>query len=179
MTGCGIGPTYIQSVVGVAKAYTTRVGSGPFPTELEDAMGEALRNKGHEFGVTTGRPRRCGWLDAVVLKHSVRVSGITDLALTKLDVLDELKEIKICTSYRWQGETITEFPAALNVMNEVEPVYESLEGWCADTSGCRTYEELPKAAQAYIRRVEELVGAEVGIVAVGPDRKQTIMRKEF
>lgn len=179
LTGCGVGPTAIQNVVGVAKAYTTRVGSGPFPTELTDEMGETLRQKGFEFGVTTGRPRRCGWLDIVVLKHSVRVSGITDLALTKLDVLDDLKEIKICTSYQWKGETVTEFPASLNMMEEAEPVYESLEGWCEDTTGCRSFDELPEKAKEYIRRVEELCDVDVSIVAVGPDRKQTIVRKEF
>lgn len=179
LTGTGVGPTCIDKVVGVAKAYTTRVGSGPFPTELEDDMGEELRQRGYEFGTTTGRPRRCGWLDAVVLKHSVRVNGITDLALTKLDVLDSLAEIKICTSYKYGSETLDEFPAALNVMNGVEPHYEVMAGWQQDTTGCRDFDQLPAAAQAYIKRIEELTGAEVSIVAVGPDRKQTILRKEF
>lgn len=179
LTGTGVGPTCIDKVVGVAKAYTTRVGSGPFPTELEDDMGEELRQRGYEFGTTTGRPRRCGWLDAVVLKHSVRVNGITDLALTKLDVLDSLAEIKICTSYKYGSETLDEFPAALNVMNELEPHYEIMAGWQQDTTGCRDFDQLPAAAQAYVKRIEELTGAEVSIVAVGPDRKQTILRKEF
>ncbi len=179
LTGTGVGPTAIDQVVGVAKAYTTRVGSGPFPTELEDEMGETLRQKGYEFGTTTGRPRRCGWLDAVVLRHSVRVSGITDLAVTKLDVLDSLAEIKICTSYKYEGRILTEFPAALNVMNSVEPQYETMPGWQCDTSGCRSFEQLPAPAQAYIKRLEELTDTEVSIVAVGPDRKQTILRKEF
>lgn len=179
LTGTGVGPTCIDKVVGVAKAYTTRVGSGPFPTELEDEYGEVLRQKGFEFGTTTGRPRRCGWLDTVVLKHSVRVNGITDLAVTKLDVLDTLKEIKICTSYKYGSEILTEFPAALNIMNQAEPQYEVVPGWNRDTTGCRSFEELPKEAQAYIKRIEELTEAEVSIVAVGPDRKQTILRKEF
>ncbi len=179
LTGTGVGPTCIDKVVGVAKAYTTRVGSGPFPTELEDDMGEELRQRGYEFGTTTGRPRRCGWLDAVVLKHSVRVNGITDLALTKLDVLDSLAEIKICTSYEYGSETLDEFPAALNVMNGLEPHYEIMAGWQQDTTGCRDFDQLPAAAQAYVKRIEELTGAEVSIVAVGPDRKQTILRKEF
>lgn len=179
LTGTGVGPTSIDKVVGVAKAYTTRVGSGPFPTELEDEFGEVLRQRGFEFGTTTGRPRRCGWLDTVVLKHSVRVNGITDLAVTKLDVLDTLKEIKICTSYKYGSETLREFPAALNVMNGAEPQYEVVPGWNQETTGCRSFEDLPKEAQDYIKRIEELTEAEVSIVAVGPDRKQTILRKEF
>ncbi|MEG0875161.1 MAG: adenylosuccinate synthase [Clostridiales bacterium] len=179
LTGTGVGPTSIGKVVGVAKSYTTRVGSGPFPTELEDDMGEALRKKGCEFGTTTGRPRRCGWLDTVVLKHSVRVNGITDLAVTKLDVLDEMAEIKICTSYKWKNETLTEFPAALNVMENLTPVYETIQGWQEDTTSCRNYEDLPVAAKEYIKRIESLTEAQVSIVAVGPDRKQTIVRNEF
>lgn len=179
LTGTGVGPTKIDRVVGVAKAYTTRVGAGPFPTELFDEEGEALRKIGGEFGVTTGRPRRCGWLDAVLLRYSLRVSGVTDLAVTKLDVLDEFDEIKICVGYRFGDKKLTEFPAALNVMEGCEPIYEVLPGWKTDISGCRTYDELPANAKAYIERVEELTGAPASIVAVGPDRNQTIVRREF
>ena len=179
LTGTGVGPTKIDQVIGVAKAYTTRVGEGPFPTELFDETGEELRKVGGEYGVTTGRPRRCGWLDAVLLRYSVRVSGVTDLALTKLDVLDGLDEIKICVGYRYGDEELTEFPASLNRMEGCVPVYETLPGWKEDISGCRSYEELPEKAKAYIARVEELTGAPVSIVAVGPDRCQTIVRKDF
>lgn len=179
LTGTGVGPTKIDRVIGVAKAYTTRVGAGPFPTELFDETGEALRKVGGEFGVTTGRPRRCGWLDAVLVRYAVRVSGVTDLALTKLDVLDDLDEIKICTGYRYGDEFLKEFPASLKRMNECEPVYEILPGWKEDITSCSSYDELPENAKAYVRRVEELTGADVSIVAVGPDRLQTIVRREF
>lgn len=176
LTGTGVGPTKIDSVVGVAKAYTTRVGAGPFPTELFDEMGEQLRKTGGEYGVTTGRPRRCGWLDAVMLRYSVRVSGVTELALTKLDVLDDLNEIRVCVGYRYGEENLSEFPASLIRMEKCEPIYETLPGWNEDITGCRSYDELPENAKAYIRRVEELTGAPVGIVAVGPERHQTIIR---
>lgn len=176
LTGTGVGPTKIDSVVGVAKAYTTRVGAGPFPTELFDEMGEQLRKTGGEYGVTTGRPRRCGWLDAVMLRYSVRVSGVTELALTKLDVLDDLNEIRVCVGYRYREENLSEFPASLIRMEKCEPIYETLPGWNEDITGCRSYDELPENAKAYIRRVEELTGAPVGIVAVGPERHQTIIR---
>lgn len=179
LTGTGVGPTKIDRVIGVAKAYTTRVGEGPFPTELFDDMGEELRKVGHEYGVTTGRPRRCGWLDAVLLRYSVRVSGVTDLALTKLDVLDGLDEIKICVGYRYEEEELSEFPASLKRMENCVPVYETLPGWKEDITQCGSYEELPENAKAYIRRVEELTGAPVSVVAVGPERHQTITRKEF
>ncbi|MBR5328645.1 MAG: adenylosuccinate synthase [Firmicutes bacterium] len=179
LTGTGVGPTKIDQVIGVAKAYTTRVGEGPFPTELFDEMGEELRKIGHEYGVTTGRPRRCGWLDAVLLRYSVRVSGVTDLALTKLDVLDGLDEIKICVGYHYGEEKLTEFPASLKRMENCVPIYETLPGWKEDITKCSSYDELPENAKAYIRRVEELTGAPVSIVAVGPERSQTIVRKEF
>ena len=179
LTGTGVGPTRIDCVIGVAKAYTTRVGSGPFPTELDDEDGEALRTIGGEFGVTTGRPRRCGWLDGVILRYSARVCGMTDLALTKLDVLDQQKEIKICVAYECDGETVTEFPASLKRMAAATPVYETLPGWCEDISGCRSYDQLPANAKAYIKRVEELTETPISIVAVGPDRQQTILRREF
>lgn len=179
LTGTGVGPTKIDKVIGVAKAYTTRVGAGPFPTELCDEMGESLRKVGGEYGVTTGRPRRCGWLDGVLLRYSVRVSGVTDLALTKLDVLDDLDEIKICVGYRYGEETLTEFPASLLRMENCEPIYETLPGWKEDITGCRSYDELPEKAKAYIKRVEEITEAPVTIVAVGPDRQQTIVRESF
>ncbi|MEE0777313.1 MAG: adenylosuccinate synthase [Bacillota bacterium] len=179
LTGSGVGPTWIDKVIGVSKSYTTRVGNGPFPTELEDEMGETLRQKGHEFGTTTGRPRRCGWLDAVVVRYSVRVNGITDIALTKLDVLDELKEIKLCVAYQCGDEVLKEFPAALNQIEKCTPIYETMPGWMCDTSACRSFGELPQAAKDYIARIEELTDAKVSIIAVGPDRKQTIVRDEF
>ncbi|MBQ4092287.1 MAG: adenylosuccinate synthase [Firmicutes bacterium] len=179
LTGTGVGPTKIDQVIGVAKAYTTRVGEGPFPTELFDETGEELRKVGHEYGVTTGRPRRCGWLDAVLLRYSVRVSGVTDLALTKLDVLDGLDEIKVCVGYRYGEEELSEFPASLKRMENCVPVYETLPGWKEDITKCSSYDELPENAKAYIARVEELTGAPVSIVAVGPERNQTIVRKEF
>ncbi len=179
LTGTGVGPTKIDAVVGVAKAYTTRVGSGPFPTELHDVYGETLRKVGGEYGVTTGRPRRCGWLDGVVLRYSARVCGMTDLALTKLDVLDQLSELKICVAYRYGGQVMREFPASLSAMEQCEPIYETLPGWQQDISSCRNYEELPENAKAYIKRVEELTETLVSIVAVGPDRQQTILRREF
>lgn len=179
LTGTGVGPTKIDMVIGVAKAYTTRVGSGPFPTELEDQYGEALRKIGGEYGVTTGRPRRCGWLDGVILRYSARVCGMTDLALTKLDVLDQLEELKLCVAYKYGDQTLTEFPASLSAMEHCEPIYETLPGWQQNISSCRTYEELPENAKAYIKRVEELTETPVSIVAVGPDRQQTILRREF
>lgn len=179
LTGTGVGPTKIDQVIGVAKAYTTRVGEGPFPTELFDDMGEELRKVGHEYGVTTGRPRRCGWLDAVLLRYSVRVSGVTDLALTKLDVLDGLDEIKVCVGYRYEDEELTEFPASLKRMENCVPIYETLPGWKEDITKCSSYDELPENAKAYICRVEELTGAPVSVVAVGPERSQTIVRKVF
>lgn len=179
LTGTGVGPTKIDQVIGVAKSYTTRVGEGPFPTELFDEQGDELRKVGHEYGVTTGRPRRCGWLDAVLLRYSVRVSGVTDLALTKLDVLDGMDEIKICVGYRYEDEELSEFPASLKRMEGCVPIYETLPGWKEDITGCGSYDELPENAKAYIRRVEELTGAAVTIVAVGPERHQTITRKEF
>ncbi len=176
LTGSGVGPTAIDRVIGVAKAYTTRVGSGPFPTELFDEMGEKLRSLGGEFGTTTGRPRRCGWFDAVLLRYSVRVCGMTDIALTKLDVLDTLDEVKICVGYRYKDEVLKEFPASLLRMEESEPIYETLPGWKEDISGCRCFDDLPENAKAYIKRIEELTGAPVSIVAVGPKRDQTIVR---
>lgn len=177
--GAGIGPTMIDEVMGVVKAYTTRVGKGPFPTELFDENGEFLREKGHEYGTTTGRARRCGWLDAVILKYSVRVSGITHFALTKLDTLTGLKKIKICTGYKFNGRIITDFPASLEDLAQCEPVYEEFDGWEEDIQGAKTFEDLPYNAQKYVKRIEELMGIKATIISVGPERNQTIILKDF
>ena len=172
--GSGVGPTKINRVVGVTKAYTTRVGEGPFPTELFDEVGETLGRVGKEFGVTTGRPRRCGWLDGVILSYAVRVSGIDTLALTKLDVFDQLETIKICTAYEYRGQILKDFPLNRKVLAECKPVYEELPGWKQETSKIKSYGDLPVNAKKFISRVEELSGAKVGIIALGPDREQTI-----
>ncbi|MGI6065253.1 MAG: adenylosuccinate synthase [Bacillota bacterium] len=177
--GAGIGPTKIDKVVGIAKAYTTRVGEGPFPTELFDEIGKQIRDEGCEFGTTTGRPRRCGWFDAVVVRHSARLSGLTGLAVTKLDVLDKLAEIKICRGYEYQGKELNDFPASLKVLAECRPIYESLPGWQQDTSGARYFSDLPENARRYLERIEELTGVKAVIVAVGPKRSQTIVREEL
>jgi adenylosuccinate synthase len=173
--GAGVGPTKISKVVGVVKAYTSRVGEGPFPSELFDETGALIRDIGKEYGTTTGRARRCGWLDAVILKYAVRVSGIDAIALTKLDVLDTLDTIKICTGYEYEGQKITEFPHSLKVLAKCKPIYEELPGWKQDLSSARRYEDLPVNARNYIKRIEELSGAKVAIIAVGPKRTQTIM----
>mgnify|MGYP006273141139 FL=1 len=173
--GSGVGPTKINNVLGVVKAYTTRVGEGPFPAELDDEIGEHLREKGHEFGTTTGRPRRCGWFDAVIVKYAARVNGLTGLALTKLDVLDELEEIKVCTGYRYQGEVLTEFPTKEEILVNCEPVYETLPGWQEDTTDITNYDNLPHNAQQYVERICELTGVKLDILSVGPKRKQTMM----
>ncbi|RCW44119.1 MULTISPECIES: adenylosuccinate synthase [unclassified Halanaerobium] len=175
-TGTGMGPTTIDNVIGVTKAYLTRVGEGPFPTELHGEWGKFLREKGHEYGVTTGRPRRCGWFDIPVLKHSARVNGLTEIALTKLDVLSALKEIKICTAYKHGSKTVEEFPPYLESEIPYEPVYESWTGWEEDITGCRRYEELPGNAKRYVERIEELSGIPVKIIGVGPKREEAIVR---
>lgn len=177
--GAGIGPTMIDEVIGVVKAYTTRVGKGPFPTELFDENGEFLREKGHEYGTTTGRPRRCGWLDTVILKYSVRVSGITNFALTKLDTLTGLDKIKICTGYRFGGKIITDFPASLEDLSQCEPIYEEMDGWTENIQNASSFDELPQNAQNYIRRIEELIGIKASIISVGPGREQTIVLGNF
>ena len=177
-TGAGVGPTLIDAVVGISKAYTTRVGAGPFPTELEGAMGEELRQKGGEFGATTGRPRRCGWLDMVVLRHAVRVNGLTSIALTKLDVLSGLSEIKVATSYRLGGAILDHLPARRGALAKVQPLYESLPGWTEDLTGVRSWWDLPDTARAYVRRVEQLAGVPVSLLSVGPGREQTIQLRE-
>ncbi len=177
-SGTGLGPSAIDGVVGVTKAYTTRVGSGPFPTELEDEIGEHIRTRGVEFGATTGRPRRCGWFDAVVGRYSRLVNGLTTLVVTKLDCLDELDEIKICTGYQIEGETLQHFPAQIETLARVEPVYESCPGWRENTSGATCHEQLPRPARDYLARISELVGTDISMISLGPDRKSTILLEE-
>ncbi len=174
--GSGIGPNRLDRIIGILKAYTTRVGEGPFPTELHDATGDLLRSNGGEFGVTTGRPRRCGWQDIVVLRESVRLNGLTDIALTKLDVLSGFEEIRLCVAYDYKGRRIQYPPQEGGALEHVTPVYESMPGWKEDLSACRTWDELPAAARAYIERLEQLSGVPVSMVSVGPDRNQTIFR---
>lgn len=176
LAGAGVGPTRIDCVVGVAKAYTTRVGEGPFPTELDDEVGEDLRTRGGEFGVTTGRPRRTGWFDAVVVRYAARVNGLTDLCLTKLDVLTGYKEIPVCVGYELDGIVVDEMPPDQVDFARALPVYEMVPGWSEDITGCRSFDELPEAAQAYILRLEELVGCRISSIGVGPGREATIIR---
>ncbi|MGE5577194.1 MAG: adenylosuccinate synthase [Syntrophothermus sp.] len=176
--GAGVGPTAIGKVIGVAKAYTTRVGQGPFPTELFDEVGDRIRERGKEYGTTTGRPRRCGWLDAVILRYAVRVNGITSLALMHLDTLEGLSTVKICTSYRYRGQLLKEFPASLKVFQECEPVYEEMPGWPEGATEVADFGELPAEARAYIQRIGALTGADVGIVSVGRERSQTLVLEE-
>ncbi len=172
--GVGIGPTLITDVVGVVKAYTTRVGEGPLPTELPTGLQEQVREWGGEYGATTGRPRRCGWFDAVVVRYAGRVNGLTGLAVTKLDVLDQLDELQIATHYRAGGELMDDFPGDLALLEEAQPVYETLPGWKTDTSGARRWDDLPETAQAYLRRLEELTGVPIRYVSVGTRRDQII-----
>jgi len=176
--GAGIGPTRIDRVLGITKAYTTRVGSGPFPSEDTGELGERLRELGSEFGATTGRPRRCGWLDAVMLREAATVNGFTQLAINKLDVLSGLPELRIATAYRVNGKLTHEFPMTLHEIVEAEPVYETHGGWKQDLSGCRRYQDLPAAARSYVQRVESLVGVPVELISIGPGRDQTIARDE-
>ena len=172
--GSGVGPSKVTKVVGVCKAYTSRVGDGPFPTELFDEIGSRIREVGREYGTTTGRPRRVGWFDSVVMRHSKRVSGITNLCLNSIDVLTGLETVKICVAYRKSnGEEISHYPASLVELGQCEPVYEELPGWSEDITGCRTLDELPIEAQNYARRVSELVGVKISTFSVGPDRNQT------
>jgi adenylosuccinate synthase len=176
--GAGLGPTAIDSVIGITKAYTTRVGNGPLPTELFDATGEKLRTVGAEFGATTGRPRRCGWLDALVLRYAARVNGLSGLAITKLDVLTGFEKILVANAYKLpNGRTVSEFPSDPDFLAEAQPVYEELPGWKESLSDLREYEELPANARRYVERVEQLVGVETIAVSVGADRAQTIVRK--
>ena len=173
-TGSGIGPRRVDKVIAVVKAYTTRVGEGPFPTELLDADGELLRANGHEYGTTTGRPRRCGWYDAVIARYAARVNGVTDFVLTKLDVLTGWETIPVCVAYEVDGKRFDEMPMTQTDFHHATPVYEYLPGWSQDITGARTFADLPATAQAYVRRLEELSGAPFASIGVGPDREQTL-----
>ena len=174
-TGTGVSPREIHEVIGISKAYATRVGSGPFPTELEDETGEMLRQAGREFGSTTGRPRRCGWFDALVARYAVRINGLSGIAITKLDVLSGLETVKVCTGYTYQGTVLDEIPASLEIMEQCTPIYEELPGWNDDLTGARSMADLPKNARDYVARIEALSGAPVVLVSVGPRRDETIM----
>jgi len=171
--GSGVGPSKIDKVVGVCKAYTSRVGDGPFPTELFDEVGERIREVGHEYGTTTGRPRRVGWFDSVVMRHSRRVSGITNLSLNSIDVLSGLDTVKICVAYDLDGQRIDYYPASLEQLKRCKPIYEELPGWSEDITGVRNLEDLPENARNYVRRVSELVGVRISTFSVGPGREQT------
>ena len=177
-TGLGVPPTRIDGVLGVAKAYCTRVGTGPFPTEQQGPEAEAIRERGAEYGATTGRPRRCGWFDAVAARYAVRVNGFDTIALTKLDVLDERETIPVCTGYRFEGEMLDEMPADTRVLEGCEPVYEMVPGWQTPTAGVRDWAMLPQNARRYVERLAELVGTEIGLVSTGPDREQTLIRSK-
>jgi len=176
-TGVGIGPKRIDRVLGIAKAYITRVGSGPFPTELSDEVGRSLIEVGHEYGTTTGRERRAGWFDGLIARFAVQVNGLTDLVITKLDVLSHLDSIKVCVAYEYEGSRYNDLPAHQTAFHHAKPIYEELPGWKTDITGCRTFEELPKAAQDYITYIEDLAEVPVAMIAVGPSREQTIMRR--
>ncbi len=177
--GVGIGPNQITNAVGIAKAYTTRVGKGPFPTELLNETGDWIREKGHEYGVTTGRSRRCGWLDLVIVKSATRVSGLTSLAVTKIDTLAGLDKIKVCVGYKFNGEIIDYFPASLEDLAKCEPVYEEFDGWDESVADARSYDELPENAKKYLKRIEEFTETKVSIVSVGPKRDQTMRIAEL
>ncbi len=171
-TGTGVGPARIDKVVGVVKAYTTRVGEGPFPTEFEKGLMEKIRNKGKEFGATTGRPRRCGWFDAVIVKHAVTVNGLDEIVVTKLDVLDEMDEIKICTGYKYKGTIYKDFPADIDVLENCEPVCETCAGWMKDTTSVTKYKDLPGNTKKYLSRLSKLLGVKISMVSVGSKREQ-------
>ncbi|MBC2704199.1 adenylosuccinate synthase [Desulfobacula sp.] len=177
--GSGVGPANLDDIIGIVKAYTTRVGAGPFPTELFDDIGDKIQKTGSEFGATTGRKRRCGWLDMVVLKNAVRLNSLTGLAITKLDVLDDLDEIKICTGYEHKGTKISNFPPEIKVLQECTPVYESHPGWKQDISGITEFDDLPETAKKYLARVEELSNVKIKIVSVGPGREATIIKENI
>jgi adenylosuccinate synthase len=176
--GSGVGPTRINKVVGVIKAYTTRVGAGPFPTELLDEAGDEIRSKGKEFGTTTGRPRRCGWYDAVIARYTARINGIDAFAVTKLDVMGGLDTIKICTGYKFGEQILQEFPLSQKVLEQCVPVYEEMPGWQEDISNVKTFEELPEAAKNYLNKIKELAGVDLFLVAVGPRRDETIILQQ-
>jgi adenylosuccinate synthase len=174
-TGTGVPPTRLDGVLGVSKAYTTRVGGGPFPTEMTGAIAEHIRARGNEYGATTGRPRRCGWFDAVVARYAVRINGLDTVALTKLDVLDQCETVKICTGYRYRGELLTDFPEDENVIAAVEPFYEEVSGWLAPTAGAKNEADLPAKARRYLERLEELIGAPFCLISTGAQREETIL----
>jgi adenylosuccinate synthase len=177
-TGSGMGPTAIGQVLGIAKAYTTRVGSGPFPTELTDEIGELIGQKGHEFGVVTGRKRRCGWFDACLVRQTIKVAGITGIALTKLDVLDGFEEIKVCTGYMLDGEKINRLPAGYNAQSRVKPIYKTFKGWSKSTRGARSWTKLPAQAVKYVRAIEELIECRLDLLSTSPEREDTILMKD-
>lgn len=178
--GSGVGPTRVNKVVGIIKAYSTRVGEGPFPTELSDELVSLLRDgRGREYGVTTGRPRRCGWFDGVIAEYSVRINGVSDLVVMKLDVLDKLETIKVCTGYRYRNSVLKAFPASLKVLAECQPIYEEMPGWQQDTTGCKEYGELPRQLQDYLKRISELAGAPISMASVGWRRDETIIINEI
>jgi len=174
-TGTGVGPTKINKVIGVVKAYTTRVGEGPFPTEFPEDMMNNIREKGREFGATTGRPRRCGWFDACLVKHSIMVNGISEIVVTKLDVLDELEKIKICTGYKYKGRLYDQFTSDIAMLSNCEPVYEEVDGWVADTSSTTSFRRLPKNAKNYLKKVQKMLKTKIVLISVGSERKQTII----
>jgi adenylosuccinate synthase len=175
-TGTGVPPTKIEGVIGVSKAYITRVGSGPFPTESLDGGGELLRREGNEFGAVTGRPRRCGWFDVPLLRYTTMVNGFGSLLITKLDVLDTLAEIPVCTGYRLRGRAVNEMPATYRALEAIEPVYQSLPGWQTSTRGVTRHEDLPEKARAYLQFLEDQTGVEIGGISTGPERNETIIR---
>ncbi|MFP3879652.1 MAG: adenylosuccinate synthetase, partial [Dehalococcoidia bacterium] len=177
--GTGLGPTDIDRVMGIFKAYNTRVGAGPMPTELKDEIGDLIREKAHEYGATTGRPRRCGWFDAVAGRFSVQINGISDIALTHLDIYDGFPSIKICTAYKVNNEILTSFPSNTATLERCQPVYEELDGWQESISGVRDLVKLPTGARRYISRLEAVLSCPISLVSVGPDRKQVIMVKTF
>jgi len=171
-TGAGVGPTRIDKVIGVVKAYTTRIGEGPFPAEFKKGLMEKIRTKGKEFGATTGRPRRCGWFDAVIVKHAVTVNGMDEIVVTKLDVLDEMDKIKICTGYRYKGKVYKDFPADIDILEKCVPVYEVRDGWMKDTTSAAKYKDLPENAKKYLARLSKLLNVKIGMVSVGSKREQ-------
>jgi adenylosuccinate synthase len=175
--GCGVGPGMLHYVLGITKAYTTRVGSGPFPTELWDDVGKHLATRGNEFGATTGRPRRCGWFDAAALKRSIQINGVSGLCVTKLDVLDGVEELKVCTGYRLDGKVSDILPVGAEEIARCEPLYETMPGWTESTLGVKSFDGLPANAQRYLLRLEELCGVPADIISTGPDREETILRR--
>jgi adenylosuccinate synthase len=177
--GAGLGPRQIDRVVGIFKTYNTRVGAGPMPTELKDEIGDLIRNRAHEYGATTGRPRRCGWFDAVAGRFSVQINGLSDIALTHLDIYDGFPSIKICTSYKFNDEVLTSFPSDIAILEKCQPIYEELDGWQESISGIRNFEKLPTGARNYMSQLEDLLSCPISLVSVGPDRRQIILVKDF